>query len=204
MTLNGTLSDDGTTITFSGIMNFKAYCDSYDTGGATWSGNMNVSGSMASSGSSMNMLMEMDLFTISEPSGTSYSFRGNVYGNITYSSISLTMNYFMRDDTSGKVYKLEDYSMTLTVISMDTDYLTFSGRYYDPNYGYVVLSTSSSLVVYSGNAYPSSGELIIEGAEGTGIRLIFLDASSFQVDVETSGDGLYDDFTSGTQLWSNV
>ena len=46
----------------------------------------------------------------------------------------------------------------------------------------------------------------VEGTQGgnTKARLNFLSATEFLVEADTDGDGLYDDYSSGTLLWSDI
>ena len=52
--------------------------------------------------------------------------------------------------------------------------------------------------------WPLLGSMILGGAQGTVAVLPFLDVTSYRVDVDTDGDGLWDDYTCGSLLWSDL
>ena len=90
------------------------------------------------------------------------------------------------------------------------DYLEFevSGYYYDPDYGYVVISTSIPFVIYVGDYGPSVGVLVITGNTGiaggsTKARFLALSSMTYQVEADTNGDGTYD-WNSGILYWAEV
>jgi len=78
------------------------------------------------------------------------------------------MNMLLKDNIADKVYKFENYVMTITEDTKGryAD-IEVTGRYYDPDYGYVDISTPVPLRIYSGDDRPSSGEVVCTGASGT-------------------------------------
>lgn len=102
--------------------------------------------------------------------GQNYAFNGSMamtMDNFTYeSSFSMTMNF---RGTDGVVYRAENY--TVQFDSYD-NMISISGRLYDPEYGYVDLSTAPQFG-YSGcyYGYPSSGVLRIDGANNGYIEI---------------------------------
>ena len=75
-----------------------------------------------------------------------------------------------------------------------------NGRFYDPEFGYVELSIEELIQINSTDRWPSSGAMILTGAQGTKARLTFLNAAEFLVEADTDGDGAYDDYNSGPPL----
>ncbi len=67
---------------------------------------------------------------------------------------------------------------------------------YHPDYGYVDLSTETSLRIFDTDDWPSSGILFFEGSYDTSARLIAVDAMTAKVTADTVGDG-FDDFHTG-------
>jgi len=82
-----------------------------------------------------------------------------------------------------------------------TDLTNINGRYYDYEYGYVDISVGDIIRILDADVGPSSGSLILTGVQGTKALLTFLNSTEFSVDADTDGDGFYNDFYSGTQLW---
>ena len=78
----------------------------------------------------------------------------------------------------------------------------WSGRYYDLDEGYVVVSTDSPFRVYDGDDWPSEGVLVVTGDGSTKARLTVLTSTTFRVEADTDGDGSYD-FDSGDLNWSD-
>jgi uncharacterized protein (DUF2141 family) len=92
----------------------------------------------------------------------------------------------------------------LTKASGYTDF-TISGLYYDPDHGYVTVSTTTPFRLYAVNSNPSQGVLIIDGRTGiaggsTKARLTAISAGTYRVEADTNGDGSYD-WNSGTLNW---
>jgi hypothetical protein len=111
-------------------------------------------------------------------------------GSESYSNVggveSITVSNLITDNVSGRTYWAKDITLTLTGTS-----LTIAGTYYDPIYGYVVISTVTPLTVTSiDDTTPTAGQLLFTGANNTKARLTFT-ASSYTVEADTAGNGTY-------------
>ena len=87
--------------------------------------------------------------------------------------------------------------------------ISVTGRYYDHDHGYVDVSTEGPFRFYEDENGPSSGKLVLTGADGseggpTMARMIVLDSETFQVDADTDGDGFFDDYSSDTLYWADM
>ena len=87
--------------------------------------------------------------------------------------------------------------------------MSIIGRYYDPVYGYIELNVEDTILTYNADEWASSGKIVLAGAEGTqggntGIRITYLNANEYLVEADTDGDGAYDDYNSGTLLFSEI
>jgi|GEM_PF-5974582 len=68
-----------------------------------------------------------------------------------------------------------------------------SGPFFDPQYGYVEISTPSPFTIDYNSIYPASGELVIKGDNNTSAKLILTQGGkNFSIEADTSGDGVYD------------
>src|SRR6185369_14100925 len=76
--------------------------------------------------------------------------------NVTASSDTMTMNMVITDQADGKTYWFKDYEI-ITIYGDGALTQKISGRYFDPDHGYVDFSTSTNLLAYYGNAWPSQG-----------------------------------------------
>jgi hypothetical protein len=138
-----------------------------------------------------HMEMVFDQLTVTSASG-SVTMSGTVSGNFAPPSLTLTMNYLIRDNGSDKVYKVENYVVTY-VEGLDwVETTCSSGRYYHPDYGYVEVATVEPFTQYVGDFGPSSGDLIITGATLTKASLMALTANAFEVTADTDGNGTFE------------
>ena len=191
---------DDATGDFSGTLSFASFCSTGVTisGGASFSGKVDVSTG------------KFQRFTLSFNNivTTSGSDSFTVNGSITYtfqgSSITVTMIMLLRDNTTGKVFWINPYNMTL---SEGSGYVTFqvSGKYYHPDYGYVNISTPTPFRINSGATWPSQGVMILDGKTGiaggsTKARLTVVSSTNYLVEADTNGDGTYD-WNSGSLSW---
>jgi hypothetical protein len=185
---------------FSGNLSFASYCSSGVTltGGASFSGKVDLK--------TRNFLeFTLSLNNITSTSGND-SF--TVIGSITYifqvPSTTVTMDILLRDNGTGKVCWVNNFSLILSVVSNYVDFQVF-GRYYHPDYGYVSISTPLSFRVYSGSKWPSQGILILDGKTGiaggsTRARLTVISSTNYRVEADTNGDGTYD-WSSAVLTW---
>jgi hypothetical protein len=120
----------------------------------------------------------------------------------------MAMTMLLQDNSTGKVYKVEAYTLTLTEQVNYADVELLSGRYFDPDYGYVSITTTTPLRIYVGDNYPSDGVIVVTGNTGiaggsTMARLTALNSTTYQIEADTNGDGAYD-WNSGVLNWSDL
>jgi hypothetical protein len=187
-----TISVDDQTGDFSGSFTFASYCEDgvIISGGATFSGQVDVN---------TEDLLKFSL-SFSALTGTSgnesFTISGDISLDLTVYPYIMSISVLVRDESTGEVYWVKDYTMTVTEGATYID-IELSGTYYDPNYGYVILSTPTPLRIYEDHYWPSQGVLVVEGEIGTmggntKARLTFLSSLTYQVEADTDGDGEYD------------
>lgn len=190
-----TVQMDDVTGEFSGTMNFNSLCSEgiVISGATSFSGTIRLSDEellqFRLSFSSLSGTMDGDSFTLEGSIDYNYSPQDTI-----------TMEMFLRDNGTGKVYRVNNYVMTM---SEGLGYVQFavSGRFYDPDYGYVDISTYAPFRINVGQDLPSQGELLLAGKNGTKARLKVNSPTTFIVEADTDGDGEYDDFTSDNLNW---
>jgi hypothetical protein len=116
--------------------------------------------------------------------------------------------YVFTDNNTGISYWLKDWILRHTHGEGYTEIVSAIGRFYDPDYGYVELSIEEGILIYAEDDRPSSGKLVLTGAEGTQggdtkIRITHLSATEYLVEADTNGDGAYD-YNSGTLLFADL
>lgn len=167
---------DAQTNEFSGQMVFSNdYCED-DLG---MSGNVHISGEIDIDTREFATLhFSFDGITVTEEN-TSNTIAGDVYINVSGSALTVTENLLARDNADNKVYWW-DYDLSIT----EGVYKEFrlSGRYYDPDYGYVTISTPTPFRVAIGQQTPSEGVLLLTGRDDTFVQLTILSSSTYQID----------------------
>jgi hypothetical protein len=188
---------------FSGTFDYTEYC----SGGVTLDGSATYSGQFdMNTGYMTTFSFSFDELT-STSAYESYTIDGEITWNVSGSSYLLEMDMTMRDNIEQVVYKVEDYSMSLTEVGNEIE-LEISGKFYDPDYGYITVSTEEPFVYTYYDYYPYEGVLVVTGAPGTAggntkARLTVLSSATFMVEADTDGDGTYD-YDSGVLYWSEV
>lgn len=196
-----TINVNDSTYDFSGTFNYMDFC----VDGTSVSGNVNISGNISSYPATFNFVFN----NLSMTDGiNSYISTGHIYfvmNNDTNAVISIDM--LINDINSAKVYWVNDFNVTLTAAPDYAD-TWITGRYYDPDYGYAVLSTPLAIRMYNVDSWPSSGELLVEGNTGiaggsTKAKLKCLTNTTYEVRADTNGDGTYD-WWSGVKNWADL
>lgn len=187
-----TLHVDDTSGDFTGTIWNDNYCQE----GVTSSGSISVSGRVDLNSLEITaMTMVFDLWDLSS-SSYAITFSGQIDLAFTANMQVMTLNYLLRNNDSGKVYKVENY-VTSTSLLLDRIEITVSdGRYYDPDHGYVDLISEQPVVQYIGSFVPSSGQLSITGAMQTKALLTLYSVSGIDIEIEisadTDGDGIFE------------
>ena len=113
---------------------------------------------------------------------------------------AIKLNCVLRDDATKLAYKTENFNITLTDGAgyVDAD---LSGRYYDPERGYIDISTPTPLRIDGTDYWPSSGVLHGIGSNDSA-SFTALNNTTYQLDVDSNGDGASDITTTGA--WSGL
>lgn len=198
---NYTISINDVTYAFTGTFTFNAYCDE----GATLSGSLTLSGQFNPNTLVFGQItMTYDNLTVSSGSD-SFTADGDMTLDPTSSPASITLDMVMLDNSTDKTYRADDFVMTLTD-NITSVSMTISGRLYDPDYGYVDITTPTPLVINSGDDYPSSGVLLTTGSNGTygpaKAKLTALSNTSYQIEIDEDGDGTYEYLDTGN--WTDL
>ena len=121
----------------------------------------------------------------------------NVSGNVDlnageFTNIKMASNYLIKDNNSGKVYKVENHVISAVILTDRVETTFLGGRYYHPDYGYVDLVSEQPFIQYLGDFAPSSGELSIAGAIQTKALLTVHNINDVEITADTDGDGIFE------------
>jgi hypothetical protein len=136
--------------------------------------------------------------------GQSNTVSGSLDCDFQGSDIIIAADMKVRQSSNGPVCWLNNYSVQVTGTQME-----ISGRYYNPEHGYVTITTIEPLTIASYEQFPSSGEIEFTGATGPGgnptkARLIAISSTQCQVIADTDGDGELDDYDSDVIFWTEL
>jgi len=208
-TINGTCGGsarfegtaDDQTGDFSGTFRFNNYCEE----------NIIVNGQGEITGI-IDLFSEELVFYHYAFTGMTVSFGNQSFtldGRVRVSYLSsppfMVLSYVYTDNTVS--YWLKDLIIDIVEGLDYVDITDVMGRYYDPAYGYTEIELEEPIRIYNDGFWPASGKFLLVGAVGnqggsTSASLEFLSETSFLVEADTDGDGAYDDYSSGIQLWS--
>lgn len=198
--VSGTLQFDDVTGDFSGTITYSTY----HYLGIEINGVVSVQGNYDLVTDDMAIDMNLSNYT-AVYGGESLTMNGSASLVTSGDNISLTMNFVIQDGSTGKTYWMRDYHIEVVVIE-DSDQVSISGSFYDADYGYVVLSTETPLQYNDdGDSIPSTGVLLVTGAEGTAggstrAWLVIQSSSVYIVYADTDGDDEVD-WDSGVLYW---
>jgi hypothetical protein len=205
-TVNGSYDDVSKLISISAI--FNNYCQD----GTTLNGTVGASG-LAVADSQNNISISSITITLAKLSaqygGDSFTADGTMsiapQAGFSYidNDVVITIDMLLKDNATTKVYKLENFRIAQSSNTGTPSYedLTINGRYYDPDEGYLDLSTPTTLRIINNDQWPSSGSL--RGAGNNSSATITAQSNTtYQLDVDTDGNGSVDSTESG--LWVNI
>jgi hypothetical protein len=192
-----TVQVDDVTGGFTGSMTFNGYCSEKATitGITGFSGQVDIN-----SGDFLNFNLDINMVSLSK-GNQSYTMDGDLSVDVSGATSTASLEMKMRDN-SGEVFWVNNYVLNISE-AVDFVDIEASGKFYNPTYGYVVLSTITPLRTYNIYEWPSSGELQIVGGEDTKARLIAIDKNTCRIIADTNGDG-NDDYDSGQVPWNDL
>lgn len=146
---------------------YSGFCDSAETDGATWTGDLSLTLSTNTSTNTLSYTVSFEALVIAE-GGVSVTVSGDLDLNVdvTLQTAVATLNLTMRDDPSAQVFLLANYEVRVQSWTGGHSDVDITGEFYHPIHGKVTVSTPTTLGIQSGDEYPSSGQLRIDGASG--------------------------------------
>jgi hypothetical protein len=199
-TLSYSMQVDEDTGASTGTMTYSNYCEM----DVVSSGTLSFSGIIDLDSDDFNLTMTFSNFTmICDDVDMDVILSGTFQEESTEYSDSLNLDMYLRDNSSGKNFWLNNYHIE-SVYSDEyiQEEMEISGRFYSSDYGYVTLSTEEPLIYFDEDIYPSDGILEATGAAGSWARFTALSSSTYNVQVDMNGDGS-NDWDSGVLSWDD-
>ena len=191
---NYTLNINDVTGDFNGTFIFTQYCED----GILISGDTNINGTFnLTTGDIITIAYAFDNLTVDE-----FIYKGNIFVNWAVAPLIITFDLLGEDSVANKVYWAREYSILITEINATDIEIEVTGTYYDPDQGYVTVSTPEPLLV-STEDWPILGILLCIGGNNTKTKLTAISASSYRIETDTNGDDNYD-YNSGILTWPGV
>jgi len=186
-----TMNYDPNTGDISGTINYRSYCSD----GVSLSGNTDFSGKYNTSTGEYLLLTINFNNLIAAYEGETSIGRGSISYDYTTSPYAVTINVLISCSCSGKVYNYENFRMTFSE-AWDSSGIyvefTMAGRYYDPDYGYVDVSTERAFRIYDYAEWPFTGLLIVSGSGNSKAKLEVISGAAYRVYADEDGDGVFE------------
>jgi hypothetical protein len=181
---------------FYATFTFTDYCQD----GTTFSGSATASGQTDTTLGFSSLSLSFDALTVA---ALGDAFTANGYEIITpgSGSFNVKMNMLLQDNATRRVFRFDQLLFIVEQGSGFVDLGITGGRYYDPRYGYIDLSTPTFPVIAAGDYWPSSGIIAGTGFNSSA-RFTAQSDTVYQLDVDSNGDGTTDFTTTG--LWSGL
>jgi len=188
------VSADDLAGTFNGSFSFSQYCNDGTTinGRAGFDGRINLV---------TDEFIEATL-SFDNLSGGGLTLSGDIDIDFTSSPDIITFNAYGQDPGTGKVYWIRDYTITIDEGAGFTQ-VEMSGRFYHPDFGYVALTTTAAFVLHDGDQWPTSGTLVVTGANNSKAKITAIDNANCSVEADLDGDDAYE-WDSGTLYWDEI
>lgn len=177
---------DTETGSFDGSLTFN----NFDDCEGTVNGSVNYSGTLEF-GDIIDFTMTFSSLSFNDDT-TSVTMNGSaVFSQISNSEDQVVLNLDYKDNNTNVTYRTENLVINTTYYNTHTSE-TMTGKVYHPDYGYVVVTTSSPIIVYLTDYYPSEGVVVMTGAAGKA-TVTFNHKNSYTITVDVDGDGSIDE-----------
>ncbi len=188
--LSVTMDVDESTGDFTGSFDYTNFCED----DIFIDGNGRIAGRANSGGAIQQFRMSFSSLALTEPE-VSYVMSGWIDARLNAdASETDQLDLLMRDDATGKVYWANDYTIVSGQHAGEAE-STMSGRYYDPDHGYVEIRTELALCTRFDD-WPYQGILMVSGRNNSWVRMSFNETGycRLEADLEANDsiDWVYD------------
>jgi len=188
-----TINLDSITGKFSGSLDFNQYCEEGEV----------LDGPADFSGKADPLSETIERFTLDFDglSGESPDYPTGItlFGTTTWTFTEdelpdrATLDMVVREEATGKTFWLHDYQFDFDLDPVtDSGTVDLTGRYFDPDQGWIDITTPTSLSVEGDVFEPTSGVLLMTGDKGTKVRLTFFSDGTYLLEGDFDGDGNFE------------
>lgn len=176
----------------SGTINFVQYKEGcYSDFPVTIDGSVSFKATLDSNQEIQSFTLTYNALTTTT-GGETFTFSGSMGFTYGTTAETFTLTMVLRDEGTGKTFKIENYEVSYEYSSGT---IQMSGKFFNPDYGYVTLSTPTPLVTLYTYYWPSSGVLRCDGANNTWVEITFSSSPELATgEADTNGDGVADFF----------
>jgi hypothetical protein len=212
-TASYTISYNESTGAFTGTFTFNNFCEDGETSNGTFvlSGvlDLNTGDFTSITLTFVNFAMSGGGETMTVSGSISMSVSREIVSSLGYVYVSrpptsiYTMSipdFRMLDGSTGKVYMIRNYAVTIYDFDNFEEVLIDSGDFYDHDEGKVSVATTETINQNYIDDYPNDGVFVVTGLSNTSATLTFINSISYKVDVDSDGNGSID-FTDGPNFW---
>jgi hypothetical protein len=179
---------------FEGSFSFSNYCEdgTFIDGEASFDGLIDVVTSE---------FIEVN-FSFATLTSGDLTLDGEIFIDFTVTPIEITFNVYTQDLSSDSVYWADDYFITIDEFA-GFEEVEISGTFYHPDYGYVTISTPDPFTIHDGDEWPTSGTLLVIGANDTKAQIIAISNLTFVIEADLDGDDAYE-WNSEVTNWEDL
>jgi hypothetical protein len=198
----GTLTYDITINETTFAVNGTITADNFCNNDATVNGSATVSGNFDLASEAADLTLTLNTITFTYPPELANTVNGSVTGTLDASGINVITDIINRDNNLGKVFWINNYTITASpsdvedLLNTGEGSFMLTGRYYHPDYGYVDLSTPTGIQIAldleAGTGEITSGAVVCTGNANTKAKLTPLSLTTFKVEADLNNDGIYE------------
>ncbi len=178
---------DDATGSFSGTVRFV----DFTTDRYIFSGNADITGTVDQAQQAIE-LFTLSFKSLKVTSGYTLDLTGAISWTFDLSAPAdtMAMNMVLLDEFSGKTHWFKDYIVKSTYgyAFMTQD---ISGRYFDPDHGFVDFATDATIVIDYLYEWPRQGTITFSGSGRTSVRLTF-EQDRIVIGADLDGDNIVD------------
>jgi hypothetical protein len=143
-----------------------------------------------------NIQMTMVFSSLVQRYGSeSYTYSGQIAMTATSTTLTEVVNFYAKDNNTQKVYWYANYRIEIVDTLADMT-MRITGRFYNPDYGYISVTTPNIMRMNYTDDWPYTGIVVASGDNSS--LMIDCEGDSiltYTLSVDADGDGIYETVT---------